>query len=163
MMENNNENNMNITDFNSIQPNNYNQNNYQNQQPSINNLNQPVVNDSNTVEPITQNTEYIEQPVNNPQSIEQQYQQPTLEQSVQQENVFGMPIENNLIEENNNTIETNPLTNNEVKEEQPKYGYASNEKANLNKDENANIKFIIFLAILMLAVIIALPFLNSLF
>ena len=43
-----------------------------------------------------------------------------------------------------------------------KYGYISNEKPNLDRDENANIKFIILLAILMLGVIILLPFISNL-
>lgn len=50
----------------------------------------------------------------------------------------------------------------QVEAEKPKYGYASNEKADLNADENANIKFIIFLAVLMLVVIFLLPYLSNL-
>ena len=55
---------------------------------------------------------------------------------------------------NQQPIEPEPITN-------PKYGYASNENANLDSDENSGIKFIIFLFILMLAIIIALPYIDK--
>ena len=47
--------------------------------------------------------------------------------------------------------------------EQPKYGFESNEnKASLNDENSSNLKFVIILAILMLAFIIMLPYLSNL-
>ena len=47
--------------------------------------------------------------------------------------------------------------------ETPKYGYTTNEqKPDLNADSNINIKVIIFIAIIILGFIIALPYLSSL-
>ena len=73
--------------------------------------------------------------------------------------VFGVNIPNEQLEQQQQEI--SQINQVPVEEEKPKYGYASNEKANLNADENANIKFIIFLAILMLGVIILLPYLSK--
>ena len=73
--------------------------------------------------------------------------------------VFGVNVPN---EQPQPVQEITGMPMQQPEEEKPKYGYASNEKADLNADENANIKFIIFLAILMLAVIFLLPYLSNL-
>jgi len=73
--------------------------------------------------------------------------------------VFGVNIPN---EQPQPTQEVPEINVQPVEEEKPKYGYASNEKADLNEDENANIKFIIFLAILMLIFIFLLPYISNL-
>lgn len=53
--------------------------------------------------------------------------------------------------------------NQQQQPEQPKYGYATNEqKPDLNADSNVNLKVVIFLAILIFAFIMALPYLSSL-
>lgn len=90
-------------------------------------------------------------------------------------NIFGINLENNVEKNDDSSID---LKNDELKEndandlkitefqnehvdEAPKYGAISNEKANLNADENSGIKFIIILAIIMLLFIILLPYLSK--
>lgn len=80
------------------------------------------------------------------------------------DNVFGVPISTEQPDLTTDKQNSSQQINLDMssKEEKPKYGYSSNEKANLDADENSSIKFIIFLAILMLIVIILLPYLSSL-
>ena len=162
-MENNsfdNNDNMNVIDFN----------NYQNQ----NNINPNMNNYQTSINNNQYMNDYQNQDMNNYQTTNidmNQNQQPVQDMnqsdivnemsSLQADNIFGSPINN----EQENTISDDKIEVNldeKIEEEKPKYPYISNEKPNLDKDDNANIKFIIFLAILMLIVVILLPFLSDL-
>lgn len=152
--------NMNVIDFN----------NYQNQ----NNINPNMNNYQTSINNNQYMNDYQNQDMNNYQTTNidmNQNQQPVQDMnqsdivnemsSLQADNIFGSPINN----EQENTISDDKIEVNldeKIEEEKPKYGYISNEKPNLDKDDNANIKFIIFLAILMIIVIILLPFLSNL-
>jgi hypothetical protein len=145
----NNDNNMNVVDFNNYQtPNeiNPNVNGYQ----TPNEIN-PNINGYQTPNEINPNIN--------------EYQTQTLDtnnDSSQSNNIFGVPTVNEEAHNINNEERIDINFTNNVDEEKPKYGYESNEKVNLDADENSSIKFIIFLAILMLAVIILLPYLSNL-
>ena len=164
-MDNNNfdnKDNMNVIDFNNYPNQNINQysgqaqntnyeqqnmNQYNNQFQNINyeqpqNINQynGQIQNTNYGQSLNTVNEMSSEQVNNMSKIEPNYEQ----QNIQQDEKIDVNIEEPKIEET------------------PKYGYISNEKPNLDRDENANIKFIILLAILMLGVIILLPFISNL-
>lgn len=74
--------------------------------------------------------------------------------------VFGAPVNT---QPTNNQVGPNPIIDIQPVEEKPKYGYVGSEhKADLNEGSNANITFIIILAVLMLAFIFALPYISNL-
>lgn len=107
------------------------------------------------VQPINQQP--IDQNVN---MVNQSFETPTIDVNQTPTEIFGAPV-------NEQPVSTPDVQNiipptGPAEAEQPKYGYMTNEdKPNLNTDSNANIKFIIFLAILMLGFIIALPYLSN--
>lgn len=73
--------------------------------------------------------------------------------------VFGAPVNTPPV---NNQVGPNPIIDIQPVEEKPKYGYVGSEhKADLNEGSNANITFIIILAILMFAFIIFLPYISK--
>ena len=73
--------------------------------------------------------------------------------------VFGAPVNPQPM---NNQVGPNPIIDIQPVEEKPKYGYVGSEhKADLNEGSNANITFIIILAILMFAFIIFLPYISK--
>lgn len=75
---------------------------------------------------------------------------------------FNQANNQNSDQLNNNQVQQPISFEKKEVEESPKYGYASNNNANLNHDENSGIKFIVILAILMLLVIVFLPYLSNL-
>lgn len=179
------DNNMNVVDFNNM-PNDL--NNRVNNQPEMNqqvNFQQPEVQPEPMVQQDPNAMNYQAQPSVQPQPVQPQVQplnqnvepfpnQNTTEQPIQNTpgeipvinvnqtptEVFGAPVNTPPV---NNQVGPNPIIDIQPVEEKPKYGYVGSEhKADLNEGSNANITFIIILAVLMLAFIIALPYLSNL-
>lgn len=92
--------------------------------------------------------------------MNQTVEAPTIDVNQTPTEVFGAPVNEQPVNDPNVQTIVPPIGPEEAV--QPKYGYMTNEdKPNLNTDSNANIKFIIFLAILMLGFIVALPYLSN--
>ena len=107
-------------------------------------------------QPINQN---IQMPEVNNQSVPVQ-EVPTIDVNQTPTEVFGAQV-NEQVPDNQNVQNIIPPIGPE-EAVQPKYGYMTNEdKPNLNEGSNANITFIIFLAVLMLGFIIALPYISN--
>lgn len=164
MFENNNNNGMgynNMNGMNQNTPNNMNPNMAGNMNQAANmnygqnNMgmqNTPNMNGMNSFsQPVNQNTNNYQ---TNPSVVNQ-----TQNVGTPQANVFGA----SMPEEAKVNTESTPSFQFKTEEvEAPKYGNASNDKANLNDDANSGLKFIIILAIIMLLFIIFLPQLSSL-
>lgn len=163
------DNNMNVVDYNNlgnnVEPNvqpqpaqmpNMGPNPFATPQPApVNPEPQPV-----PVQPISQQptNQNIDGNIMN-QSV-QNVEAPTIEVNQTPTEVFGAPVNEQPVNDSNVQTIVPPIGPEEAV--QPKYGYMTNEdKPNLNTDSNANIKFIIFLAILMLGFIVALPYLSN--
>ena len=141
------------------------------QQPTTN-MNQGNIQSNMGVNPM-QNSATGSQPV---QGVNQELQTPAtpnmnVSQNIQPENINpSMNVSQNIQPENINpnmnvsqNSQPESINPNDVNQEQPKYGYGSNEnKESLNDENKSNLKFVIILAILMLAFIILLPYLSNL-
>lgn len=91
-------------------------------------------------------------------------QNPQNVQSVNNVNLNSQVIDPNInVGQNIDPENIKVQPNNINSEQQQQYGFKSDEsKASLNNENNSNLKFVIILAILMLAFIIMLPYLSNL-
>lgn len=76
--------------------------------------------------------------------------------------VFGSNVVSEQIA-TTRTEQVSPLLQKHEEEPAPKYGAATEGQADLNEDKNGSLKFVIILGILVLAFIIALPYLSDIF
>lgn len=125
-------------------------------QPVYNQTYQQPVQNTVPVQPVQPVNQLQSDPVVQPTPVQPQPQ-------VQDPNqVFGSTVVSEQIA-TTRTEQVSPLLQKHEEEEAPKYGAATEGQADLNEDKNGSLKFVIIIGILVLAFIIALPYLSEIF